>query len=354
VGVAGGAIATWNGITLSGGENTFSRNSASIDGGAIWSGGGYVTVIGGTSTFTENSAGNQGGAILAGGDVTLRATDGNFTFQGNKDGVGTASEKANAVHANGNVTLAAEEGRSIYFHDPVTTGTSADRTININNQSTDTGTVVFDGSGYSRSVDRFSEVYGDTTVGYGTLALQGNVTYGANETVGSFTLGQWASLDTDDTTNRIQAGQITMNGMVNIAPAGILELATAGGALFNGTLYTGLGMDFSGYLDVLGDLTFGQDAMMRLYWDDSTDLWYDGWSQEYSLFAAYDMYGLENLMLDMSAFDVYTGLTWDWTDSILTLSYGSGNTNNATPEPATLLILGLGAVGAGLASRRRK
>ena len=126
---------------------------------------------------------------------------------------------------------------------------------------------MFDGSDYNRAVDRHSEVYGNTTVGYGTMVMNGSVIYGASNTVGSFTLNEWATLSTDDTTNRIQANQITMKGTVDVATGGTLELAVANGVNFNGTLYTGLDMNTSGYLDVLGNLTFGKDGFtLQLGW----------------------------------------------------------------------------------------
>jgi len=68
--------------------------------------------------------------------------------------------------------------------------------------------------------------------------------------------------------------------------------------------------------------------------------------------------GIDNLFVDMSAFAGYNGFSYAWNSNTLTLSYSIGDVDpggipNATPEPATLLILGLGAVGAGFAARRR-
>ena len=122
---SGGAIR--GSTTITGGTNTFSDNTviaptntsftSNCSGGAIR---GSTTITGGTNTFTDNAATGVGGAIST-NDGVLRATDGDFTFQGNRDRVGTVNEKANAIAA-GTLTLAAEEGRSIYFYDPVTAG----------------------------------------------------------------------------------------------------------------------------------------------------------------------------------------------------------------------------------------
>jgi predicted outer membrane repeat protein len=203
-----------------------------------------VTISGGENTFTNNSARGNGGAISVGGDVILRATNGDFTFRGNRDNVNTVHEKANAIHVensgnNGTLTLAAQAGQSILFYDPITSS-STNRTlaININNQATDTGRVVFDGSDYSwdfLGVNRHSAVHGNTTVGHGTLVLQGGVTYGVANNVGSFTLGQNAMLSSAFGDNRIQANQITINGTVDVA-RGSLELATADGVIVNGAI----------------------------------------------------------------------------------------------------------------------
>jgi hypothetical protein len=225
---------------------------------------GSVIITGGTNTFLDNTARSVGGAIEVGHTGTFRATDGDFIFgafrtndgdfifQGNRAGVDAAGNggTANAIHHTGigtnALTLAAETGQSIYFFDPVTTSTlsgSSTRSIRINPDATDTGTLVFDGSNYvgaARANDRLSAIHGTTNVGYGTLALRGNVFYGAANQTGTFTLGQNATLTSDTTTNRIQtnataAGAITINGTVAIGGNGILELATgnAGSVLFN-------------------------------------------------------------------------------------------------------------------------
>jgi len=375
-GQGGGAIGAST-INIEGGTNEFTRNSTSSHGGALH-GTTTVSLTGGTNDFTDNWAfGNGlGGAIYASGaTTTLRAqkgdAHGDFTFSGNRDRVGTDFEKANALHVastatNATLTLAAEEGRRMTFYDPITSVNNANLNVYINRVSDDKGTVVFDGSLYKDmdALNRYSAVTGLTTVSHGSLVLNNGVTYGADNARG-FTLNTAATLVTDDSVNRIQGGLITFYGDVEIAKGGMLELIASDYVDFYGTMTTGLGMKSYGSMVIgsgfdlndsmrPGDIAFYWGSTLSLYWDDDLDLLYDGWSKEYSFFDVGTngfLSGLDELFLDMSAFDDLEGFSYIWNSNIgmLTLTY-----NSEVPEPATLAIIGLGLAGLGWARRRRR
>lgn len=94
----GGAVANYDSTLTVGTNNTFTKNTAAKDGGAIYnanfSGNAQTTVMGGTA-FSENSA-QRGGAIYNSGKVTLNTTDGDITFSNN-----TATTNGSDVYLDG-------------------------------------------------------------------------------------------------------------------------------------------------------------------------------------------------------------------------------------------------------------
>jgi len=181
------------------------------------------------------------------------------------------------------------------------------------------------------------------------MAFSGTTTYGSS-TASSFVLNGPATLATDATTNKIQAAtSIFLYGDVDIAKGGTLALEASNPVRLYGTMTTGLGMDSYGSMAVTNNLTFYEDSVLSLYWDDNLASLYDGWSKEYNIFDVGGSIRDDGLILDMSAFDAYEGFSYVWNSNIgvLSLSYSS-----EVPEPATLAILGLGLAGLGLAKRR--
>ena len=215
------------------------------------------------------------------------------------------------------------------------------------------GTTYFGGlGGLNADGTRAASGNGTLTANAGKLNLAGDMTFRGADS--SFTLGRDAMLASGASTNQIQANSITLDGMVYIANGGILQLAADDGVYFGGTLNVGLGVDSLGSLDVLGNLTFGENAAVSLYGggDEFFASLYDGWS--FDLFSATgDVNGIEYLLANWSGcdaneeFNFTFSLAWDAATGILTLSAAD------VPEPATLVILGLGLAGLGVARRRK-
>ncbi len=240
----GGAI-YGTAVIISGGTNSFSGNTAN-DGGAIYSNG-AVTLSGGTNSFSNNTADGinaRGGAIYGCDNVTLIAKDGDIRFSGNTHRQGGATALPNAVYLeNSNnsseLTLAAQAGRSILFYDPVASNSDADHrdlTITINPDDADDGTVRFD--------THQSDIYGNTTVSNGTLALTNGAVYGADGNTGSFTLNSGAALSADAAGGAINAGAITL------AAGSTTAVDTSGGNHL--TLNGAVSIDGNASLDLTG------------------------------------------------------------------------------------------------------
>jgi Uncharacterized protein with a C-terminal OMP (outer membrane protein) domain len=173
--INGGAIWASSGLAL-GNAAVFSHNSAGNNGGALYLAGGTST-LGNNALFSNNQANDRGGAIYMEGtaSLTVAAASDNALFSGN-----TASGVANAIHMEGGATLnlQAGAGHSILFSDPVTS--DALTTVNINNDSGNTGLVSFSGHD--------SAIVANATVHGGVFELTDGASWGKNASTGSFTL----------------------------------------------------------------------------------------------------------------------------------------------------------------------
>jgi predicted outer membrane repeat protein len=165
---SGGAIYNDGELTLSG-ANTFTGNTAGVDGGAIYSNSGAVT-INGTANFSGNSATGLGGAIYLGSGASL-SLGGDITFSGNTDSIG-----ANSVYLASGTILNINSG-NISLADPLA---SADGTAKLNING---GTVNF-----GVSMPRYS---GLIAANGGVLLLRGDLIFNTS----SFTVGNGVTLD---------------------------------------------------------------------------------------------------------------------------------------------------------------
>ncbi|MDR2219618.1 MAG: hypothetical protein LBE24_03450, partial [Methylobacillus sp.] len=238
----GGAIMGRDGISING-ALTANNNSAG-NGGALWTQTSLAPItLTGSASINNNSAGGNGGALWVGGSLNLTATIGNMAFRGNTDSSG-----ANAIwleNSGGNTitTFNADTGRNIIFYDPirnnVTTGLLAVSKVGA-------GSLVFDGTDYLASQpERWSQIYGNTTVRAGTFEVRNNAIYGVlagdvSGTAGdsSFTVNSNATLagGGDLAANRIgtvRADTFTLNGDLNIAGSAAPGTAAGGFSTFN-------------------------------------------------------------------------------------------------------------------------
>ncbi len=201
-GLQGGGIYAGDTLTISGGTNVFTGNTALENGGAINSNA-NLTIDGGANTFRGNSAlgvpgsssiNGQGGAVYAEQSALFRAKNGNISFAGNRDHVNRGSAKANALYMHNHLTpavtqntltLAGTGNGSLFFYDPIVSrdknsaGTPLSLNIAINPDSTDTGTVRFDGAywlgqGSVNAADYATILYGHVNQSYGNIDVANN------------------------------------------------------------------------------------------------------------------------------------------------------------------------------------
>ncbi|MGL4943039.1 MAG: autotransporter domain-containing protein [Thermoguttaceae bacterium] len=268
-----GAAVQTSGLTITGGVNKFESNQGLYTVTAY----SPISITGGTNTFENNKVSNLGGAIWTQSDVTLRATNGDMLFRGNTDGTG-ATLKANAIHmtnyySNSTLAIAAESGKKIEFFDPITSNASKPTlTIKINDQSTDTGTVIFDGSYWqaapqSKTVAANPEyfttkLYGNANVGYGTLEIKNGVIFDVS---GNVTVDSTGKLEVNS------GGEVVVNAGKTLT-TGIYEdasnvwtsnVTTSGGGTItfkNGSMWyvkessAFLGGELAGTIDATGDV----------------------------------------------------------------------------------------------------
>jgi len=221
-GSAGGALYTENDITVGGNSMVLTGNQSDFGGAICANGAGGVTLSGGPADISGNTATWTGGAIYANADVTLNATSGDFTFNGNQaDGVASAIAFINAA-GDATAKFNAASGRAITFYDPI----ASDPTVGLLTVTAPgPGAVVFDGANYTNPDDLWSEIYGTTTVQGGTFTVRHGAIYGllaadAGESdPTSFTVASGATL-AGGGTGDVRADHFTLGGTLDIAGAG--------------------------------------------------------------------------------------------------------------------------------------
>ena len=210
-GYSGGAISS-DSTNITGSNNSFTGNSAS-SGGAINAGGlAGVTISGNNTTFTNNTATNNGGAIYTWGDVTISGN--NTYFNGN-----TAGGNLNSIHlyAYANVhTLNVSSSGNTLMYDPISSedgGNGGKIAIN------QTGTGVWTLGGNNQIHD------GNWDISAGTLLLTydsaGNMAQINNlGAANTFTLGSAATLlvvpDPSGAMAQINSTTVDLQGTVGV------------------------------------------------------------------------------------------------------------------------------------------
>lgn len=237
---SGGAIYNTGIITSSG--NTFTTNTATVSGGALYNTG-TATFL--NSDFSGNTAGTSGGAIFNSGTLRIQADGEESLFTSNAVGA-----VANDLHlAGGTVYLNAGNGGSVTFDGGITSTLKANA-INVNtvtgSATLTNGTVNFNGDISTATVNIAA---GTTNVGKGSIANvnEDNVLFAITGGTQNFTNNTFLNgsrITLNDTT---PTGSESLN-VTNGTFTGTGSFAGSGGAI-NVTLGTSniTGSDFTGY-----------------------------------------------------------------------------------------------------------
>ena len=262
--INGGAIYTQGNLTIEGGAGkiSFSGNH-SIHGGAIYSCNGSINIRAGTGDieFVNNSADGIGGAIYTENvaKITLTAAEGNITFSGNT----TGSSADNAVYMDttlfdATINLQATDGHYVSFADAID-GTWQDKITAHINQGTDdySGTIKFS----------TSMTLGQVTQHNGTFELSGNkTTLKSNYTLNQGTYEVKDGATGAHETFNYSGGAFKLDGTLDVT-----TFNQNGGALKAGTgaddnLYLGTNgrIEVDDYQLKNGSLTLGNGADEQL------------------------------------------------------------------------------------------
>jgi len=222
VGASGGVVYTAGSTVIAGSSITLTGNSASS--GGVFFAIGPITLSGGPADISGNTVGTTagGGAMYTGGNLTINATSGDFTFNGNKGGGVANAIALGNVAGTATASLNAASGRAITFYDPIASDpTSGLLTVT----APGPGAVVFDGANYTNPDDLWSGIYGTTTVQGGTFTVRHGAIYGllaadaGESALTSFTVASGATLIGGDA-GTVRADHFTLAGTLDIAGAG--------------------------------------------------------------------------------------------------------------------------------------
>ncbi|MEH2513652.1 outer membrane autotransporter protein [Nitrobacteraceae bacterium AZCC 1564] len=267
-GTDGGAIFALGGVTLFG-TDISSNTATNGNGGAVYAASDFTLTSTTTDTVTGNKAGQQGGAIWAGGNVTLNATGGNITFSGNTQGTAGTSQ-ANAIYLDngggGHTLTLNTAGNAMAFYDPIQ-NSAVNGLLTVT--ATGGGSMIFDGSHYNTQTDRWSQVYGATTVESGTtFTVRHNAVYGV--LAGDLGQATPTSFVVNNGTLGVEAGSEVRADTIAVNAGGMLtgDGTVTGNTTINaGTVSPGNSV---GTLHINGDLTMGTGSTYHVQLNGTT------------------------------------------------------------------------------------